>query len=198
MATALPELVYRKPGTVGKPLLFMQARVVDKQGEDVPANVPGEVLVKGGAVMRGYTNDRRATDTALQDGWLHTGDIGYLDEDGDIFIMQRRADLIVSGGENVYPAEVEAVLRRHPDVAEAVVFGLPDAEWGQRVAAVLELREGASISSEDIRAFARQHLAAYKVPRQIAVVDALPRTASSKIQRGDARKVFDDAISSRH
>ena len=198
VATALPELVYRKPGTVGKTLGLMQARIIDKRSEDVPANVPGEVLVKGGAVMRGYTNDRRATDTALQDGWLHTGDIGYLDEDGDLFIMQRRADLIVSGGENVYPAEVEAVLRRHPVVAEAVVFGLPDAEWGQRVAAVLELHEGASISFEDIRAFARQHLAAYKLPRQFAVVDALPRTASSKIQRGNARKVFDDAISSRH
>lgn len=193
VATATPDLVYRKPGTVGKPLNGSQARIVDDAGEDAAPEVPGEVLVRGGSVMRGYYNDPAATAKALRDGWLHTGDIGYLDEDGDLFILQRREDLIVSGGENIYPAEVEAVLRKHPAVAEAVVFGLADASWGQAVAAVVELRAGRSASSDDIIAFSRQRLAGYKIPRHIAFTPTLPRTASGKIQRREARKAFPDA-----
>jgi O-succinylbenzoic acid--CoA ligase len=197
VATAMPELVYRKPGTVGKPLTFIQTRIIDERGQDSPANRLGELLVKGDTVMRAYYGDPAATQNALRDGWLHTGDIGYLDEDGDLFILQRRADLIVSGGENIYPAEVERVLRLHPGLAEAVVFGSPDKEWGQRVAAIIECRKGASPSAIEITDFAREHLAAYKIPRQFAFVDALPRTASGKIQRREARRVFDDANSSR-
>ena len=192
VATALPELVYQKPGTVGKPLLFTQVRIIDERGEDAAPNVPGEVLVKGDTVMRGYYNDPAATAKALRDGWLRTGDIGYLDHDGDLFILQRRDDLIISGGENIYPAEVEAALRQHPAVAEALALGLPDAEWGQRPAAIIETRAGHTVTAEAIIAFAREHLAGYKVPRRIAFVDALPRTASGKLQRREARKVFDN------
>ena len=193
VATAMPDQVYRKPGTVGKPVNGTQVRIVDERGEDAAPNVPGEVLVKGGTVMRGYYNDPAATAEALQDGWLHTGDVGYLDEDGDLFILQRREDLIVSGGENIYPAEVEAVLRMHPAVAEVVVLGLADASWGQAVAAVVELRVGQSASAADIIAFSRQRLAGYKIPRRIAFTPTLPRTASGKIQRREARKAFSDA-----
>ncbi|MCY3778701.1 MAG: o-succinylbenzoate--CoA ligase [Chloroflexi bacterium] len=193
VATAWPELVYRKPGTVGKPLDFTQVRIIDEGGDDAAPNVPGEVLVKGETVMRGYCNNPAATAKALRDGWLHTGDIGYLDEDGDLFILQRREDLIVSGGENIYPAEVEDVLRKHPAIAEAVVLALPDANWGQRVAAAIETRPGQSATVEEIRAFARNQLAGYKVPRQIVFVAALPRTASGKLQRREARKAFPDA-----
>ncbi len=192
VATALPELVYRKPGTVGKPLQFIQVRIINEQGEDAPPNAPGEVLVKGETVMRGYYNDPAATAKALRNGWLYTGDIGYLDEDGDLFILQRREDLIVSGGENVYPAEVEDALRRHPAVKEVIVLGLPDPDWGQRAAAVIELREGQSATTDDIIAFARQRLAGYKIPRLIAFLPLLPRTASGKLQRREARKVFDN------
>ena len=191
VVTALPDLVYRKRGTVGKAMMTARARIIDEQGNDATPLTPGEVLVKGGSVMRGYYNDPDATAKALRDGWLHTGDIGYLDEDGDLFILQRREDLIVSGGENIYPAEVEAVLRQHPAVAEAVVLGLPDAEWGQRPAAVIEIRAGHAVSAEAIIAFAREQLAGYKVPRRIAFVGALPRTESGKVQRREARKVFD-------
>ncbi|MCY4062558.1 MAG: o-succinylbenzoate--CoA ligase [Chloroflexi bacterium] len=195
VATALPEQVYRKPGTVGKPLKNTQVRIVGEGGEGAAPKVPGEVLVKGGTVMRGYYGDPAATDAALRDGWLQTGDIGYLDEDGDLFILQRRADLIVSGGENIYPAEVERVLRSHPQVAEAVVFGAPDAQWGQRVAALIQPVFGASISTKDIDRFLRERLASYKSPRKIVFVDALPLTASGKIQRREARRIFDDAVS---
>lgn len=193
VVTALPDLVYQKPGTVGKAKMTAQLRVIDEQGCDAAPKVPGEVLVKGGTVMRGYYNDPAATAEALQDGWLHTGDIGYLDEDGDLFILQRREDLIVSGGENIYPAEVEDVLRKHPAVAEVVVLGLADASWGQAVAAVVELRVGRSASAADIIAFSRQLLAGYKIPRRIAFTPTLPRTASGKIQRREARKAFPDA-----
>ena len=195
VATAMPDLVYQKPGTVGKPLMFTQVRIRDENGDVAAAGVPGEVLVKGGTVMRGYYGDPAATDAALRDGWLHTGDIGYLDEDGDLFILQRRDDLIVSGGENIYPAEVERVIRSHPQVAEVVVFGAPDAHWGQRVAALIQPVFGASISTKDIDRFLRERLASYKVPRQIFFVDALPLTASGKIQRREARRIFDDAVS---
>ncbi len=194
VATALPDLVYRKPGTVGKPLTHTQVRIIDERGDETAPKVAGEVLVKGGTVMRGYYGDRAATDKALRDGWLHTGDIGYRDEDGDLFILQRREDLIVSGGENVYPAEVERVLRRHPAVAEAVVFGLPDAEWGQRAAAIVELAAGESLAEAPLKDFARGELAGYKAPRRIAFARALPRTASGKIQRREARRLFDEAI----
>ncbi len=204
VATALPELVYRKPGTVGKPLEYTQARIIDEHGADAAPGRPGEVIVKGATIMRGYYGDRDATRVALRGGWLHTGDIAYLDADGDLFILQRRADLIVSGGENIYPAEVEQALRSHPQVAEAVVFGVADAEWGQRVAALIECVKGAPVegavrarpSSEAILKHLRERLAGYKVPRQIAFVAALPRTAAGKIQRREARRVFDDAISS--
>ena len=192
VATALPELVYRKPGTVGKPLKFTQVRIIDEQGDDAAPNVPGEVLVKGETVMHGYYGDPDATAKALRAGWLHTGDIGYLDEEGDLFILRRREDLIVSGGENVYPAEVEAVLRQHPAVAEGVVLGIADARWGQAVAAVVELRAGQSASADELIAFARQRLAGYKIPRRIAFLPTLPRTASGKVRRSAARAVFDD------
>ena len=198
VATAMPDLVYRKPGTVGKPLKGTQVRIVDDAGEDAAPNVAGEVLVSGDTVMRGYYKVPAATKQALRDGWLHTGDIGYLDQDGDLFILQRREDLIVSGGENIYPAEVEAALRQHPAVAEIVVFGEPDPKWGQRVAAVIERDEGAALSAAELIEFAREHLAGYKIPRQIAFVDALPRTASGKIQRREARKMLKDEDSSHH
>jgi len=197
VATALPDLVYRKPGSVGKPLKLTQLRIRDENGADAAATVPGEVLVKGGGVMRGYYGDPAATATTLRDGWLHTGDIGYLDEDGDLFILQRREDLIVSGGENIYPAEVERVLRSHPQVLEAVVFGAPNAQWGQTVAALVQPASGATISTEGISHFLRERLASYKIPRQLVFVDALPLTASGKIQRREARRIFHEAISRR-
>ncbi len=114
---------------------------------------------------------------------MHTGDIGYLDADGDLWIVQRRSDLIVSGGENVYPSEVEAVLRSHPAVEDACVVGVPDAEWGQRVAAMVALRAGATVSAADLIAYSRERLAGYKQPRTVVFVDELPQTASGKVQR---------------
>ena len=186
-ATARPEEVRRKPGTVGKPLLYTRLRITDARGTDLPAGEIGEILVSGPTVFTGYDGNPHATARALQGGWLHTGDLGYLDADGDLWVVNRRSDLIVTGGENVYPAEVEAVLRGHPAVAEACVVGLDDAEWGQRVAAAVTLKPGAQTSPAELEAFCRQHLAGYKVPRRIRVVERLPRTASGKIRRSAVR-----------
>ncbi len=188
VATALPDQVRRKPGTVGRPLLYTQVRVVDEDGRDCPAGTIGEVLVRGRTVFQGYDGDPGATARALRDGWLHTGDLGYLDVDGDLWVVNRRSDLIVTGGENVYPAEVERVLRAHPAVAEAAVVGVPDAEWGQRVAAAVVLR--AEVSITDLETHCRRHLAGYKTPRLWRFVEDLPRTASGKIQRPALTALF--------
>ena len=183
VATALPGDAQPKPGTVGKPLFGAEVRIVDNEGRELPAGEIGEVTVRGPQVMAGYYRNEAATAQTIRDGWLYTGDLGYTDADGDLFLVQRRSDLIVSGGENVYPAEVEAVLRVHPAVAEACVVGVPDAEWGQRVAAAVQLRPGAALEESALLAFCRERLAGYKVPRQVRFVAELPQTASGKIER---------------
>jgi o-succinylbenzoate---CoA ligase len=193
VATALPHELYAKMGTVGKPLMFTELKIVDEQGKPKKAGDYGEILVKGPTVMQGYYNNPEATAQALRDGWLHTGDIGYLDSDGDLFLVQRRSDLIVSGGENIYPAEIEAILRQHPAVKEAVVIGLEDAEWGQKVAAAIQLRDGQFTTEAELIAFARQQLAGYKIPRIIKFVSEFPMTGSGKIQRGALRGLFEGA-----
>lgn len=191
VATASPQQARQKPASVGKPLLFTQVRIIDQQGRDAPPKALGEILVKGPTIMRGYHGDPASTRRTLQNGWLHTGDIGYLDEDGDLYIVQRRSDLILTGGENVYPREVENALRRHPAIEEAVVVGVADSEWGQRVAAAIQVKHGKTLSSQEVMRFARQELAGYKIPRQIRFVDGFPRTASGKIQRQSVKKRFE-------
>jgi o-succinylbenzoate---CoA ligase len=164
------------------PLHGTQLRIV-ADGRDVPAGSPGEIVVRGPTVMRGYLNDSAATARALRDGWLHTGDIGYLDATGGLHVLDRREDLIVSGGENVYPAEVEATLLEHPSVAEAAVAGLPDADLGSRVVAWIVTQPGAAVDAQALSRHCSARLAGYKRPREFRFVGALPRTASDKVQR---------------
>jgi O-succinylbenzoic acid--CoA ligase len=193
VATATPAQVRRKPGTAGKPLMFTQVRIVGEDGEELPPGEIGEIVVSGPTVMRGYYSAQRsaggAQRAAVSDQRsvighpLHTGDLGYLDEEGDLWVVQRRADLIVTGGENVYPAEVEGVLLAHPGVEEACVVGIADPEWGQRVAAAVVVRPGARLTEEELIAFCRQRLAGYKQPRLLRFVKGLPRTASGKVDR---------------
>ncbi len=183
VVTMAPDEAHRKPGCVGKPLLFTHLRIVDEAGSDLPVGEVGEICLSGPTLMREYWRNEAATRQSLPSGELHTGDLGYLDTDGDLWVLQRRSDLILSGGENVYPAEVEAVLRQHPAVAEVCVVGVPDKDWGQRVAAMVVLRAGQPVSEADLDAFARQRLAGYKCPRLLRFVEALPQTASGKIAR---------------
>lgn len=184
VATLLPEDAIRKPGCVGKPLMFTSVKIVDDQGNKLPSGEVGEIVVSGPTVMAGYFGDREATQSPIADlQSLNTGDMGYLDTDGDLWLVQRRSDLIISGGENVYPAEVEAVLRGHTAVSQVCVVGIPHPEWGQQVAAMVQLKPGQSVTEGDLFAFCRERLAGYKQPRHIQFVDKLPQTASGKIAR---------------
>lgn len=183
VATLPSDKAYQKPASVGRALPFSSLTVVDEDGLPSPVGEYGQVIVKGAAVMKGYYNNPEATAKALQDGALYTGDIGYLDQEGDLHIVQRRSDLILSGGENVYPVEVENVLRQHPAVADACVVGLPSAEWGQQVVAVIVHKIGMTTNENALTAFCREHLAGYKIPRRFFFVNALPQTASGKVER---------------
>jgi o-succinylbenzoate---CoA ligase len=192
VCTQLPADVRRKPASVGRPLPFCRVRVVDEQGAAVPSGAYGEVVVSGPTVMRGYY--QHDDDRTLRAGELYTGDIGYLDDEGDLWLVQRRSDLIVSGGENVYPAEVEAVLRTHPAVADVCVVGVADAEWGQVVAAAVVLGQAnadVQAMQQALAAHCRAQLAGYKVPRRWAWPAALPHTASGKVARADVRALFE-------
>ncbi len=185
VATALPSDTRHKPGSVGKPLLFTSLRIIDKNSNDCPVGTYGEIIVKGPTVMVGYVGHT----SALRNGWLHTGDIGYLDDSGDLWVVQRRSDLIISGGENIYPIEIEHVLRQHPAVVDVAVVGIDSPEWGQQVGVVLVLRDR-TLSSDDILTFSRTCLAGYKQPRIVRLVDEIPRSASGKLLRGEVRRLL--------
>lgn len=188
VATLAPEDAARRPGSVGKPLFPTQLRI-GTEDEGAPPGVHGEILVRGPTVTPGYFRQPRASAKALRGGWLHTGDIGYLDEEGYLYVLDRRDDLIVSGGENVYPAEVEEALRSHPDVLDAGVYGLSDEAWGQRVVAAVVLRETAGTDEEALLAFCRERLARYKVPKELRFVKHIPRNAAGKLVRRQLRWV---------
>lgn len=190
VATATPNEVRAKAGSVGKPIMNTVIRIVDEDGRIKPRGEIGEITVAGHSVMKGYYGDPQATERAIHGNWLHTGDLGYLDADEDLWIVQRRSDLIVTGGENVYPAEVEAVLEAHPSVKQVCVVGIEDAEWGQRVAALIVPTNGTQ-DADSLIAYAREKLAGYKVPRVIQFVDVLPCTASGKIIRSEAARFFE-------
>lgn len=173
-----------KIGSVGKPRLLTEVRLVDGAGRDVAAGEQGEILFRGPGVTPGYFGNPGATQAAFTaDGWLKSGDVGRRDADGYYFIVDRIKDMYISGGENVYPAEVEAVLDGHPAVLEAIVVGVADARWGEVGHAFVRLRPGASLDEPALRAYLRERLAAYKVPRDISVVEEFPRTAAGKVQK---------------
>lgn len=178
--TLAPGDALRKPGSAGRPLLPLQLQVLH---DDRPAQAGevGTIYLRGPTITPGYAN--RPAATAEHDGWFCTGDLGYLDADGYLYVLDRRSDLIISGGENVYPAEVESVLLAHPAVAEAGVCGQEDPRWGQVPLAFVRVRPGCALTSEELLAYARTYLASYKLPRQVVFVAALPRNASGKLLR---------------
>jgi acyl-CoA synthetase (AMP-forming)/AMP-acid ligase II len=168
----------------------VRVKIVDTEGKEVEPGTIGEICIHSPANMIGYFRREEATRTTLIDGWVHTGDAGYLDEDGYVYICDRIKEMIIYAGENVYPAEVEAALCEHPAVAEAAVFGIPDDRWGERVNAVVVLRPGAEATPSQIQQFARGRLAEFKVPQSISFADALPRTSSGKVQKGKLRAPY--------
>jgi long-chain acyl-CoA synthetase len=171
----------RTLGSVGRPVAGVELRVVD-----------GEIQVRGPHRMLGYVDDDAATAAALDDGWLRTGDLGRLDGDGRLFVVDRLKDLVIRGGHNVYPSEVEAALAAHPAVADVAVVGRPDDYWGEEVVAVVVRRAGHAPAPEELAAFARARVAATKVPREVAFVDALPLGPSGKVQKRVLRQLIVD------
>ncbi len=176
--------------SVGRPIPGMAVEIRDAAKRPCPIGVPGEIWIRGATLMPGYAGLPEATAEAIEDGWYRSGDGGYLDADGFLFLTDRIKDMIITGGENVYPVEVEAVLRLHPAVAEVGVFGIPDEKWGEMVVAAIELRPGHELDQADLIRHARASLAGYKVPKRLLTGLALPRTASGKVQRGALRRNF--------
>ena len=177
--------------SVGKPLPGVELRIVDAEGADVPTGTVGEIATRSSKNMRAYWNLPEATAATIDaDSWLRTGDAGYLDEDGYLFLRDRLKDMIISGGENVYPAEVENAIYGHPKVADVAVIGVPDAKWGEAVKACVVLKPGEDLGEAEIIAHARAHIAGYKCPKSVDFLEALPRNASGKVLRRELRAPY--------
>jgi len=175
----------RKPGSIGTPVEGVQMRVLDLDGADVATGEIGEIAIKGHNVMKGYWQRPDATAAAIVDGWFRTGDLGRVDDDGYFFVVDRTKDLIIRGGFNVYPREIEEVLYEHPAVAEAAVIGVPHDSLGEEVTAVVALKDGATATPDEVRDFVKSQVAAYKYPRQVWFVDELPKGPTGKIRKRD-------------
>ncbi len=183
-----------KIGTCGRERTGMQISVQDADGATLPAGQTGEICVCGPAVFSGYFDNPQANAAAFRDGWFRTGDLGHLDEEGDLFITGRASDMYISGGSNVYPLEIEEVLRTHPAIADAAVVGMPHPVWGEIGVAVCVKRADKKVSAEAVLAWLRQHIAVYKVPQQLHFRDALPRSAYGKVTKADLRTLLSDAL----
>jgi long-chain acyl-CoA synthetase len=182
-----PEPPTRRIRSAGRALAGVELRIVDDQDVDLSVGEIGELLVRGPNVMLGYWNQPEATAQALTGGWMHTGDLASLDEDGYVYIVDRKKDMIITGGENVYSTEVESVLCQHPAVLEAAVIGAQDPFWGETVNALVVLNPGHFVSAEGLQAFCRERIAGYKVPRTVQFVQTLPKTATGKISKKELR-----------
>ncbi|PEY32453.1 o-succinylbenzoate--CoA ligase [Bacillus cereus] len=189
ICTLSADYMLTKVGSAGKPLFPCQLRI-EKDGKVVPPNVEGEIVVKGPNVTRGYFKRGDATRETIINGWLHTGDLGYLDEEGFLYVLDRRSDLIISGGENIYPAQIEEVLLAHSAVAEAGVVGKTDEQWGQVPAAFIV--KIADITEEELIRFCEEKLARYKVPKEVHFLSGLPRNASKKLLRRELRQLLEE------
>jgi acyl-CoA synthetase (AMP-forming)/AMP-acid ligase II len=173
--------------SAGRALPHAMVRIVDDKDTEVPPGTVGEIVAAGDHVMLGYWKKPAETEEAVRDGWMHTGDLGYMDERGYVYIVDRLKDMIVSGGENVYSTEVENVIAKHPAVAQVAVIGLPDDKWGERVHAVVALVPGASLTVDELQGFCKQEIAGYKCPRSLEIVDRFPMSAAGKILKRELR-----------
>jgi fatty-acyl-CoA synthase len=182
-----------KIGSAGVPPFFTEVRCVDDRDEPVPPGERGEVVVRGPNVMKGYWNRPEATAEAIRHGWFHTGDVGVMDDEGYLYIVDRKKDMIISGGENVYPAEVEDAIYAHPDVAEVAVIGVPDARWGETVCAIVVAKPGTSPTEQDVKDFTQGRLARYKQPHTVIFTDVLPRNPAGKVLKFELRERFGGA-----
>jgi acyl-CoA synthetase (AMP-forming)/AMP-acid ligase II len=184
----------KRLSSIGKPMSDVEMRVVDEEGHELPTGQVGEIVARGPRVMTGYWKDKEKTDKTIdKDGWVHTSDVGYVDEDGYFFLSGRATDMIIRGGENISPEEVEAVVHSHPKVEEAAVIGIPDEEWGEQPRAVVVLKPGETATPEEIIDYCRPKMASYKRPRSVVFVDELPRNPMGKVLKRVLRDQYGKA-----
>jgi acyl-CoA synthetase (AMP-forming)/AMP-acid ligase II len=176
--------------SVGKPNVLNEIKIVTPDGKEAKPGETGELLARGPNIMKGYWNRPEETAAALRDGWLHTGDVARIDEEGYVYLLDRLKDMVITGGENVYSSEVEAVLYRHPAVAEAAVIGVPDAKLGETIMAVIVPKPGTTPTEDEIAQHCRQSLGGYKIPRRFAFVERLPRSAMGKVLKTSLRDTY--------
>jgi fatty-acyl-CoA synthase len=188
-----PEWATSKLGSAGQPPLYSDTRIVDDNNRELPRGERGEICLSGPNIMKGYWNRPEASAEAIdKEGWFHSGDVGYVDEDGFLFICDRLKDMVISGGENIYPAEVEGALYKHEAIAEVAVIGLPDEKWGEAVTAVVVLHADQEMTIEELREFAETFLARYKLPSRLHIVEALPRNPAGKVLKFELKALLVD------
>jgi fatty-acyl-CoA synthase len=185
-----PVDVIRKQGSVGKPVITIEARIVDENDNDVPQGEVGEIVYRGPTTMKEYYRDPEATAEVMRNGWFHSGDLVQADEEGYIYVVDRSKDMIISGGENIYAVEVEDVLYAHPAIMEASVIGVPDPVWEEAVKAIVVLKQGQQASEAEIIEHCKHNLAGYKKPKSIEFVDEIPKTATGKVQKFKLREKY--------
>jgi fatty-acyl-CoA synthase len=189
--TAADDPIDKRVGTVGRPGPHLEIKIADNDGNPVAPGEKGEICCRGYSVMQGYWDDaERTAETIDSDGWLHSGDLGIMDEEAYVQVVGRIKDMIIRGGENVYPTEIEQFLYTHPDIQDVQVFGIPDAKYGEEICAWVQLHEGSSADAESIRAFCKDKIAHFKVPRYIKAVHEYPMTVTGKIQKFKMREAM--------
>jgi acyl-CoA synthetase (AMP-forming)/AMP-acid ligase II len=181
-----PQELLKKLGSVGRPSVLVDARVVDEKGCDVKPGEKGELIIKTERMMKEYYQNPKATAEAIKEGWLNTGDIATIDEDGYFYIVDRKKDVVISGGENIYPVEVENLLLTHPKILEAAVIGTPDEKWGERVTAIIRLKSDQEMTKEELFGWCKEQFPSYKCPRRIEFGD-LPKSPTNKILKNELR-----------
>ncbi len=181
ITTLKPEYVLDRMSSVGRPFANVEIRLVDDHDHDVATGEVGEILARGPNIMAGYYREPEATAETLKGGWLHTGDLGRLDKEGFLYIVDRKKDMIITGGENIFPREIEEVLYTHPKILEAAVIGLPDTDWGEKVHAVVAPKEGETLTAQEVIDYCKTHIASFKKPKSVEFVDKLPRSPAGKV-----------------
>jgi long-chain acyl-CoA synthetase len=190
MAISKPFDMDAKPNAAGRPVWCVDLRIVDDSGNPVKLGEVGEIICQSPLASHGYYKNPEATNASFRDGWFYTGDLGYFDEEGYLFVAGRKKDMVKSGGISVYPLEIESVLYSHPEVLEAAVIGVPDAEWGEAVKAVIVLRAGSSVRGENLIQFCKERLSSYKVPKSVDIVSSLPHTEVGKVNKVKVRELI--------
>jgi acyl-CoA synthetase (AMP-forming)/AMP-acid ligase II len=183
MAISKPADMERKPNAAGRPVWCVDLRIIDDHDRPAAVGEIGEIVCRSPLATHGYYKNPEATNASFRDGWFYTGDLGYFDEEGYLFVAGRKKDMVKSGGISIYPLEIESVIYDHPDILEAAVIGMPDAQWGEAVKAVAVLKPGAVLNGEELIGFCKERLSAYKVPKSVEFRSALPHTEVGKVNK---------------